>query len=144
MREMLPSGTYYPADREQPCGLRPWCTTCGTDQYLLAESVTVLDQLSGSLAVAVTCSSRRGSRVLATTPECLAPVLSRSTPSDEAVVHLGRDYIHCGEPMAPMDPVRRQLQRPVSTQPGPGDFLGAYLQTRVLRCRCRFQMEPPH
>ncbi|WP_087874167.1 hypothetical protein [Arthrobacter globiformis] len=138
------TGTYYPTERQQPRGPRPWCDTCGTDQHLLAESVTVMDNSVGSLAVAFSCSVCRGSRVLATTVELLAPILARYLGPDEDVVHLGALYIHCGEPMTPSDAGRRELDLPLHTQPGPADFLGAYLQTRVLHCRCGFQTEPFH
>ncbi|MFE4835864.1 hypothetical protein ACFRAU_14445 [Arthrobacter sp. NPDC056691] len=143
MPAKIPSGTDYPADRKQPHRPRPSCTACGTDEHLLAESITVLDQRGGSVAVTFSCSACRGPSVLATTAEFLAPVLARYLGPDDDVVHVGAAYIHCGEPMTPSDVARRQLERPVHTQPGPADFLDAYLQTRVLHCRCGFQMEPP-
>ncbi|RAM36789.1 hypothetical protein [Arthrobacter globiformis] len=143
MPPTTPSGSRYPAEDHPPCGQRPWCITCGTDQHLLAESITVLDTSSGSIAVAFSCSSCRGSSALATNAESLAPVLARYLGPDEDVVHLGAMYVHCGEPMTPSDPARRMLERPVYTEPSPTDILGAYLQTRVLHCRCGFQLEPP-
>ncbi|MFE4836375.1 hypothetical protein ACFRAU_17050 [Arthrobacter sp. NPDC056691] len=90
------------------------------------------------------CSSCRGPRVPATTAELLAPVLARYLCPGDDVVHIGATYIHCGEPMTPSDVARRQLESPVHTQPGPADFLDEDLQTKVLHCRCGFQMELPH
>ncbi|MFF2318354.1 hypothetical protein ACFVTE_19070 [Arthrobacter sp. NPDC058097] len=143
MPATVPSGSHYPAQGHQPRGQRPWCITCGTDQHLLAESITVLDASSGSMAVAFSCTSCCGSSALATNAEFLAPVLARYLGPDEDVFHLGSVYIHCREPMTPAGPARRLLERPVCTEPGPADFLGAYLQTRVLHCTCGFQLEPP-
>jgi hypothetical protein len=96
-----------------------------------------------TLAVAVSCTKCRGSRVVATTAALVAGLLAR-TKGDGDVVHLAAAYIHCGEPMSPADPELGNAHRPVSTQPGPVDVLGVYLRTRVLRCRCGFQMEIPH
>jgi hypothetical protein len=59
------------------------------------------------------------------------------------VVHIGGDYIHCGEPMSATDPDLRNPFQSVSTDEAPPDVLGVYLQTRVLRCRCGFQLEIP-
>jgi hypothetical protein len=137
------ANTYLPRDAHQPRGSRPWCATCDTDLHLAVDSITVMDRRRETLAVAFNCTNCGGSRVLSTTPGFVAAILARSTNNDD-VVHLGAQYIHCGEPMSPTDPDLRNSHTPLSTQPRPADFLGAYLRTRVLRCRCGFQMEIPH
>jgi len=97
-----------------------------------------------TLAAAVDCTSCRGSRVLATTAAFVAVIQARSENDDDDVVDLDAAHIHCGEAMSPADPELRSSHRTVSTQPGPADVLEVYLRTRVLRCRCGFQMEIPH
>lgn len=138
-----PAGTYVPRDAHQLRGHRPWCADCDSDDHLLVDTVTDLDRLEETLAVAFNCTRCGGSRVLATTAQFVAAIMAR--PSDD--VQLERpdgDYVHCGEAMAPADPAMRNAFLPLTTDPGPADHLGVYLQTRVLRCRCGFQMELPH
>ena len=121
----------------------PWCAECDTDLHLVIESPAVPGRLAGSLAVAVHCSKCRQSRVLDTTEELLAalPVLAAKQGN---LVHRDTGYFHCGEPMVS----RAGDWRPRRTFPcpgpaGPGDSLAACLATKVLRCRCGFQMELP-
>lgn len=137
------ASTYIPRDAHQPRGKQPWCSTCDTDLHLVVDSIAVMDRRRGSLAVAFNCEKCGGTRVLSTTAGYVAAVLARSTRNDD-VMHLGAEYIHCGEPMSPTDPELRSSRTAVATHPRPADFLGAYLRTRVIRCRCGFQMEIPH
>lgn len=136
------SDTYRPCDARQPRGKQPWCGECDTDEHLEVDSVTVLDRQQGTLAVAFNCTNCGGSRVLDTTPDFVAAVLARAAISDD-VVHLAGEYIHCGEPMSATDPELMNPFQSVSTDEAPPDVFGVYLQTRVLRCRCGFQMEIP-
>ena len=137
------SHTYLPRDSHQPRGRRPWCASCNTDRHLLVESVTTLDAQQKTLAAAVTCSKCGASRVMATTAAFVAAVQGRNGDSGD-VVHRDAAYVHCQEPMSPADPNLRGVHWPVSTPTGPTEFLSVYLKTRVLRCRCGFQMEIPH
>ncbi|GAB2709878.1 hypothetical protein ACX801_12500 [Arthrobacter bambusae] len=137
------SDTYLPRDAHQPRGMQPWCQTCDTDLHLVVDSIAIMDRRTETLAAAFTCAQCGGSRVLSTTAGHVAAVLARST-TNEDVLNLGTEYIHCGEPMSPTDPDLRSSLTPLSTQPRPADLLSTYLRTRVLRCRCGFQMEKPH
>ena len=134
--------THVPRDAQQPRGTQPWCATCDTDVHLVVDTIAVMDRRAETLAVAFNCVKCGGSQVLSTTASFVAAILARSANNDD-VMHLGDEYIHCGEPMSATDPDLRSSRAPVSTTPRPADFLGAYLQTRVLRCRCGFQMEIP-
>ncbi len=95
-----------------------------------------------TLAAAVSCTKCGGSHVMATTAALLATIPRRNgntgglVPWDDA-------YRHCQEPMSAVDLDRRSAHRPVSTHAGTQDFLGDYRRTRVLRCRCGFQMDIP-
>jgi len=95
-----------------------------------------------TLAAAINCTNCGSSHVVATTAAFLAAIPTRSVNSDGAV-HRDDAYRHCQEPMSAVDPERRNTHRPVSTHAGTADFLGDYLRTSVLRCRCGFQMEIP-
>ncbi len=95
-----------------------------------------------TLAAAISCTNCGSSHVVATTAAFLAAIPGRNGNSG-AAVHRDDAYSHCQEPMSAVDPERRGAHRPVTTHAGNSDFLGDYLRTRVLRCRCGFQMEIP-
>jgi hypothetical protein len=136
--------TYLPRDSHQPRGgRRPWCATCNTDRHLLVESVTTLNERQKTLAAAVTCTKCGASRVMATTAAFVKAVPGRNEDNKD-VVHRDAEYVHCQEPMCRVDPELRGVHWPVSTEAGPPEFLSVYLKTRVLRCRCGFQIEIPH
>ena len=80
---------------------------------------------------------------MATTAAFVAalPALNRDNGDVE---HRDAAYVHCQEPMSPVDPELRGVHWPVSTEAGPPEFLSVYLKTRVLRCGCGFQIEIPH
>jgi hypothetical protein len=137
------SPTCLPRDSHQPRGRRPWCARCKTDRHLLVESVTTLNAQQETLAAAITCTQCGASRVIATTAALVA-VVPRRSGDDGDVVHRDAGYVHCQEPMAPVDPELRAVHWPVSTETGPTRFLSVYLKTGVLRCRCGFQIEIPH
>ena len=106
------------------------------------DSATPLNAQQQALAAAITCTKCRGSRVPAT---AAAFVAAAPGPNDDkgGVLHRDAVYVHCQEPMSPADPILRGVQWPVSTEAGPTELLSVYLRTRVLRCRCGFQMEIP-
>lgn len=143
IRMSTTSHEYAPRDAHQHRGRRLWCAECNTDRHLLVDSATTLNAQQQTLAAAITCENCGGSRVLATTAALLAELPGRNEENGDAV-HRDAAYVHCHEPMSPADPGLWGLQWPVSTQAGPAEFLGVYLRTRVLRCRCGFQMELPH
>jgi hypothetical protein len=136
------SDSYLPRDAHQPRGSRPWCATCNTDRHLLIDSTTIMDPQQEILAAAVTCSHCGSSRVVATTGAFLAPIRERDESSGY-LLHRDGAYLHCGEPMPPADPDLGNAHTVFSTEAGTADLLAVYLRTRVLRCRCGFQMEIP-
>ena len=95
-----------------------------------------------TLAAAINCTNCGSSHVVATTAAFLATIRAR-TGNSGGGVRREDAYRHCQEPMSAVDPERRSPHRAVSTHAGSPDFLGEYLRTRVLRCRCGFQMEIP-
>lgn len=104
--------------------------------------MTTLNAQHETLAAAISCTVCGGSRVVATTAAFLAAIQGQNQGSGD-LVHRDAGYLHCGEPMVPPDPELRNARTVISTEPGPADLLSVYLQTRVMRCRCGFQMEIP-
>jgi hypothetical protein len=139
----ITSSTYLPRDAHQPRGRRPWCAACDTDRHLLLDSVTTMNRQRETLAAAISCTNCGSSHVVATTAAFLAAIPGQQGPSGGGAVHRGDAYSHCQEPMSAVDPERRSAHWPVSTHAGTPDLLGDYFRTRVLRCRCGFQMEIP-
>ncbi|MGO4229228.1 hypothetical protein AB4Y72_10195 [Arthrobacter sp. YAF34] len=137
------SNTYLPRDAHQPRGRRPWCAACATDRHVLVDSVTVMNLQQETLAAAISCTKCGSAHVMATTAALLASIPGRNGNTAGAALR-DATYRHCQEPMSAVDPERRSAQRPVSTYPGARDLLGDYLRTRVLRCRCGFQMDIRH
>jgi hypothetical protein len=138
-----PLSTYIPRDAHQPRGKRPWCAACDTDIHLSVESPVITDRQTGVLAVALHCSHCRQSRVFDTTEEHVAVFPPRSGQHGN-LVHESGGYFHCGEVMTPPGPRAESTVVTFPGQPGLTDTLAAYLATKVLRCRCGFQMELPH
>jgi len=134
--------SYKRGDGKQPHGNRPRCAECDTDIHLGGESPAIPGPQPASPA-AFRCSGCGVSGVFETTSDHLVAFPAPPAPPQELV----RDgtYFHCGEPMAPPGPQVEALLRtfPAQDQPGSLDSLAAYLATKVLRCRCGFQMEVP-
>lgn len=117
------SSTQLPLDAHHPRGKQPWCATCDTDLHLVEDSIAIMNRRRETLAVAFNCAKCGGARVLSTTAGFVTAVLARSTANND-VLHLGAEYIPCGEPMSPTDPELRSSQTPLSTQPRPTDLPG--------------------
>ncbi|HEV7166916.1 MAG TPA: hypothetical protein VGN49_03005, partial [Micrococcaceae bacterium] len=52
-------------------------------------------------------------------------------------------YLHCGEPMTLGAPRDQTITASMPMEDNSSALLEVYLQTRVLHCRCGFQMEFP-
>jgi hypothetical protein len=138
--------SYAPRHRNQPRAKRPRSAGCDTTRTCSSASTPGPLQAykQGSLAVAVHCSKCRRSRVLQTDREHLA-ALPSTVVTNRDLVHRDNGYFHCGKPVVgPGSQVETTLRTfPADDQAGPGESLASYLATRVLRCRCGFQMELP-
>ena len=116
----------------------PWCTYCGTDEFLIIESVepAVGEDAAEFLEISYTCSEC--DRFYGH-PVRHSPVWARRMNADSAVTQ----YLHCGEPMQPKDTSSVSIFEPVYTGPDTIVFPEVQLDTTVLRCRCGFQMGVP-
>lgn len=125
-----------------PRGRRLWCRQCNTDQFLVVESILALQPpRTGLVEVSYTCTDCSFFFSHAATVAQVASVLNRAN-SDIGVLQFGGAYLHCGEPMAAAGSEHRSIYAPASDG-FPDEALDVYLRTRVLRCRCGFQMEIP-
>ena len=115
----------------------PWCTQCGTDDYLIIESVepTVGEDAAEFLEISYTCS------------ECDNfyghPVRHSSVRARQLNAENTAQYLHCGEPMQPKDTSTASIFEPVFTDPEGARVPEVQLDTTVLRCRCGFQISVP-
>ncbi|WP_258804517.1 hypothetical protein [Pseudarthrobacter sp. NS4] len=123
----------------QPRQLR--CETCGTEHQLTIHAITAMGAGGGDLVtVSYTCN------------ECSLFHEHLAYASDVAsalhqvrwmakVIMFGDDYIHCG---FPMEEAEFEIERLCYRSSNSGSGLSAVcLPTRVLRCRCGFQLEVP-
>jgi hypothetical protein len=122
-----------------------WCTQCNTDQFLIIETIEVLGGGERHLVrVSYTCAECEFFYTHpAGIPE-IAAVLNRpGTRRPIDVLQFGGEYIHCGEPMHVASSELRNAYSAMRTDSESDAVLDVYLQTRVLRCSCGFQMEIP-
>jgi len=132
-----------PARANGPRGQRLWCTECDTDEHLVIESIQALTPpRTGLVDAAYTCIECDFFYAHPATVAPVAAVLNRPGPGS-GVLQFGGAYLHCGEPMSAAGSEHRSVYVPVSTEHSVDRPLEVYLRTRVLRCRCGFQMEIP-
>ncbi|WAP51828.1 hypothetical protein OL239_00085 [Arthrobacter sp. ATA002] len=116
----------------------PWCTHCGTDEYLIIESVepAVGEDAAEFLEINYTCAEC--DRFYGH-PVQHSPVWARriNVPGTAA------EYLHCGEPMQPKDTGSVSIFEPLHTGPDAVAVPEVQLDTTLLRCRCGFQMSVP-
>lgn len=130
-------------EQVSPGSGRPWCDACGTDSYLFIESVGASRTAPGqSLEISYTCVECDGYYAHDVGTQNLSPVILRQFPP-QALEALDGLYLHCGEPMTTGLSVERSIVSTLSPGPEGESELEAYLRTKVLHCRCGFQMELP-
>jgi hypothetical protein len=135
-----------PEQAGQGNGDRPWCGLCGTDEYLIIEAVEPVPASGRSLLeisyTCAECDSYYGHRVRR---EQLDPRLLRGFPVLALASTDGADgaYLHCGELMTLGAPREQTITASMPADDDSSALLEVYLQTRVLHCRCGFQMEVP-
>ena len=115
----------------------PWCTHCGTDDYLIIESVEPATGKDAAefLEISYTCSEC--DRFYGH-PVRHSSVWARRISADS----MDAEYMHCGEPMKPKDTTSVSIFEPLFTGSMPA-VSEVQLDTTVLRCRCGFQISVP-
>lgn len=128
-----PEGAAEPA----PETYVPWCTHCGTDEYLIIEAVEPAagEEAEEFLEISYTCSEcdRFYGHPVRHSPLWARRMNANSTDAQ---------YLHCGEPMQPRDITSVSIFEPLHTGAIP-QVPEVLLDTAVLRCRCGFQISVP-
>lgn len=125
-----------------PESYAPWCTACGTDEYLIIESVEPFAGAGAAggtpefLEISYTCSEC--DRFYGH-PVRHSPLWARRLTSDPGAA----EYLHCGEPMQPRDSSAVSILEPLHTDPFNEIVADVVLETTVLRCSCGFQISLP-
>lgn len=126
-----------------PKGERIWCGQCGTAEYVILDSIEALTPPAAEFVdVGYSCLECGKSYAHAATFQDVAAILNQRG-AVSGVLQFGGEYVHCGEPMKISGTGFHSLYAPMSTEDPTVDLLDVYLATKVLRCRCGFQMELP-
>ena len=121
----------------------PWCSACNSDEFLVFDAVTLLPPGPGAPAlprwdVSYWCSHCDGYYGHQTFK---VPASETGTVG----IDFGAEgYMHCGEPMQPVERVDQAIFDPVDTSsPETGPLPTVRVNVEILRCRCGFKMEVP-
>ncbi|MFP5312229.1 MAG: hypothetical protein ACLGH7_07460 [Actinomycetes bacterium] len=115
------------------------CGSCGTGHQLTIRAITALGAAGGDLVtVSYTCNKCNLFQEHAAYAADVAAALNQVRWMAKVVL-FGDDYLHCGFPMEEAEfEVERLCYRSSNT-----GLNAVCLPTRVLRCRCGFQLEVP-
>ena len=106
---------------EGACALGPpdlMCIRCGTTKALLIETIgPIIPVVPGRVSIEYTCSACGSLYVHGATVQQVATLLT-AAPTTPGVLHFGRNFIHCCEPMAEAGDANSRLARPVGNQRG--------------------------
>ncbi|MBD8042201.1 hypothetical protein H9638_00075 [Arthrobacter sp. Sa2BUA2] len=126
-----------PAAAEAPAELVPWCSYCGTDEFLIIESVETSTTADAAEFLEISYTCGECDRFYGH-PVRHSPLWARRATSEPTEA----EYLHCGEPMQPKDTGTVSLFEPLSTERHEA-AQDVRLETSILRCACGFQIELP-
>ncbi|MGX5715526.1 hypothetical protein [Arthrobacter sp. MAHUQ-56] len=134
---MFPSNSRRPLP--QPRQLQ--CESCGTEHQLTIHAVTATGTTGSDLVtVSYTCNDCNLFQEHLAYASDVAAALHQVRWMAQVTL-FGDDYVHCGFPMEEVGfEVERLCYRIANAG---GGFNAVCLPTRVLRCRCGFQLEVP-
>lgn len=123
----------------QPRQLR--CETCGTEHQLTIHAIRAMGAANGDLVtVGYTCNDCGLFQEHLAYARDVAAALHQVRRMAQVIL-FGDEYIHCG---FPMEEAEFEIERLCYRSSDSGGGLNAVsLPTRVLRCRCGFQLEVP-
>jgi hypothetical protein len=132
---MSSSNPRHPQPRQLQCG------TCRTEHRLTIHAITAVGAVGGDLVtVSYTCNDCNLFQEHLAYAADVAAALHQVRWMAKVIV-FGDDYIHCG---FPMEEAEFEIERLCYRSSTSGSGLSAVcLPTRVLRCRCGFQLEVP-
>jgi hypothetical protein len=136
--------TPHPRHRMRTRRDRPlWCSSCRSDAYLIIDTIGPLAPAETDVVeVSYTCIECDVFYAHPATVAQVARIMNRSD-CEPGVLQFGGDYLHCGEPMKIQGSDLRGIYAPMHTDRPAARLPDAHLGTRVLHCRCGFQMEIP-
>ena len=128
-----------PQSMPEPRQLR--CATCGTEHQLTIHAITAMGAVGGDVVtVSYTCNDCNLFQEHLAYAADVAAALHQVRWMAK-VIMFGDDYVHCG---FPMEEAALEIERLCYRSNTSGSGLSAVcLPTRVLRCRCGFQLEVP-
>jgi hypothetical protein len=116
------------------------CELCGTEQKLTIHSIIAMGAANGDLVtVSYTCNECRRFQEHPAYAAEVAAALGQVRWMAK-VVMFGDDYLHCGFTMKEAE---LEIERLCYRSGGGNGLNTVSLPTRVLRCRCGFQLEVP-
>ena len=101
---------------------------------------TLVPVVPGHVPLQYTCSACGSFYGQGTTIEQVATLLNASATTP-GVLHVGRHFIHCNEPMTETGEAHSRLARPAGSQHGRSAAIS--IHTRLLKCHCGFQLDVP-
>lgn len=117
------------------------CEGCQTAKHLMIESIGPIQPIVvGRVAVEYSCGQCGSFFGHDATVQQVAKLLN-ATATAPGILHFGRYFIHCGEPMEELGGSVSHLHPPVGGHTGSPDRVS--LRTRRLKCQCGFQLEVP-
>ena len=138
------SDPVVPQGAPPPRGERVWCSTCGTSEHLVLDSIEPLKPPVNDLVyIAYTCVECDTFYAHMAAFHDVAAILNQQGATASGVLQFGGEYIHCGEPMKISATGFHSIYDPISTEDPSVNLLDVYLATKVLQCSCGFRMEIP-
>lgn len=131
----------YPCDDcKEPADASLTCTNCKTDEHLMVESIQPhVPRAQGRVAMEYSCTGCGAFFAHGASVQSVAKVLAKQ-PGRAGVLHFGRYYIHCGEPMERGEIRLSTLKLPEGDA---AEAPAVTVPSVVLRCQCGFQMSMP-
>ena len=124
------------------------CTACGTADDLVIEAIeAIIPAVPGFVCLEYSCSACGCFYGHDASVQQVATVLNAGATAP-GVLHFGRYFIHCGEPMEDIGEGVVRLGPPAGSRGGPAGSRGGpsatiSMRTRLLRCHCGFQLDVP-
>ncbi|WP_113718904.1 hypothetical protein [Arthrobacter dokdonensis] len=117
------------------------CSGCGSTDDLIIEFIgPIKPKIAGRISVEYSCSACGSFSAQDATVQQVAEILN-SGATAPGVLHFGRYFIHCGEPMLEIAEGLSHLHVPAGSQGNPAGPIS--VRTHRLKCHCGFQLDVP-
>ena len=117
------------------------CSACGSTDDLIIESIgPIKPKIAGRISVEYSCSACGSFCAHDATVQQVAELFNAGALAP-GVLHFGRYFLHCGEPMEEIAEGVSHLHPPAGSQDNPAGPIS--IRTRLLQCHCGFQLEVP-